>query len=147
MEARNGGNTTMTIWLTMMTTAHQQPAGGRWFKKTWKRAGLRPAAMPSTSLQSRISAFETLSGPSTSSTSHSQFAKSPLVQVNSLLETPLSPSISSLPAITPLRVVSRSPSPSPPNLGRKTSLIDLKDRIVDDGPFPPHSNGSGNLIP
>ncbi|PPQ93232.1 hypothetical protein CVT25_015230 [Psilocybe cyanescens] len=27
-----------------------------------------------------------------------------------------------------------SPSPSPPNLGRKTSLLDLKDWIVDDGP-------------
>ena len=27
-----------------------------------------------------------------------------------------------------------SPSPSPPNLGRKTSLIDLKDWIVDDDP-------------
>ncbi|KAF9473772.1 hypothetical protein BDN70DRAFT_885538 [Pholiota conissans] len=29
-----------------------------------------------------------------------------------------------------------SPSPSPPNLGRKTSLIDLKDWVVDDGPPP-----------
>ena len=102
--------------------------------------------MPSTSLHSRISAFETLAGPSTSHSSQKpiprRLAKSP--PINSLLETPLSPAAASLPAIipfTPPRAVSRSPSPSPPNLGRKTSLIDLKDWIVDDGPSSPRSNG------
>jgi hypothetical protein len=37
----------------------------------------------------------------------------------------------------------RSPSPSPPHLGRKTSLIDLRDWVVDDGPFSPSSLSNG----
>ncbi|PPR01473.1 hypothetical protein CVT26_015096 [Gymnopilus dilepis] len=69
--------------------------------------------MPSTSIQARINAFESLSNnPPNGNDNHSDvfdsvpvFAKSP-----------------------------PSPSPSPPNLGRKTSLIDLKDWVVDDGP-------------
>ncbi|KAJ7256526.1 hypothetical protein B0H12DRAFT_1232850 [Mycena haematopus] len=76
--------------------------------------------MPATSLQSRISAFESLSNPRT------------------VLQTPLSPRV--IPS-TPPRT---SPSPSPPNLGRKSSLldfkIDLKDWVLEDGP-PPRSNG------
>ncbi|KAJ7583028.1 hypothetical protein C8J56DRAFT_792336 [Mycena floridula] len=58
---------------------------------------------------------------------------------NSLLEAPLSPAAARLPHLQP-QSLSRSPSPSPPNLGRKTSLIDLKDWIVDDG-SPPQLNG------
>ncbi|KAL0946535.1 hypothetical protein HGRIS_012743 [Hohenbuehelia grisea] len=88
--------------------------------------------MASTSVQSRISDFESR-----------RFDKYP---PQNLLETPLSPSASTLapilPQITPPRPP-RSPSPSPPNLGRKTSLIDLKDWIVDDGPSgrsPPSSS-------
>ncbi|KAG2362511.1 hypothetical protein BDR07DRAFT_1451117 [Suillus spraguei] len=53
------------------------------------------------------------------------------------LESPISPTSDSLQPIapfTPPKSLSRSPSPSPPNLGRRTSLIDLKDWIVDDGP-------------
>ncbi|KAF7338027.1 hypothetical protein MVEN_02026600 [Mycena venus] len=77
--------------------------------------------MPASSLQSRISAFESLSNPRTA-----------------VLQTPLSPRV--IPS-TPPRV---SPSPSPPNLGRKSSLIDfkidLKDWVLDDG-SPPRSNG------
>ncbi|KAF7363755.1 hypothetical protein MSAN_01033300 [Mycena sanguinolenta] len=76
--------------------------------------------MPATSLQSRISAFESLSNP------------------HAALQKPLSPRI--IPS-TPPRA---SPSPSPPNLGRKSSLIDfkidLKDWVLDDG-SPPRSNG------
>ncbi|KAF8211851.1 hypothetical protein K438DRAFT_1662444 [Mycena galopus ATCC 62051] len=76
--------------------------------------------MPATSLQSRITAFESLSGP------------------QKALQTPLSPRV--IPS-TPPRA---SPSPSPPNLGRKSSLIDLKidlkDWVLDDG-SPPRSNG------
>ena len=49
--------------------------------------------------------------------------------VDSILETPLSPLAAAL-------LQPASPSPSPPNLGRKTSLIDLKDWVVDDGPTP-----------
>lgn len=49
--------------------------------------------------------------------------------VDSILETPLSP-------LTAALLQPASPSPSPPNLGRKTSLIDLKDWVVDDGPTP-----------
>ncbi|KAJ7685488.1 hypothetical protein DFH06DRAFT_1313781 [Mycena polygramma] len=76
--------------------------------------------MPAGSLQSRITAFESLSGP------------------RAVLQTPLSPRV--IPS-TPPKV---SPSPSPPNLGRKSSLIDfkidLKDWVLDDG-SPPRSNG------
>ncbi|KAJ7632940.1 hypothetical protein FB45DRAFT_1057947 [Roridomyces roridus] len=76
--------------------------------------------MPTSSVQSRISAFESLSSQ-----------RPPL-------QTPLSPRV--IPS-TPPRT---SPSPSPPNLGRKSSLldlkIDLKDWVLDDG-SPPRSNG------
>ncbi|KAJ7085756.1 hypothetical protein B0H15DRAFT_1023349 [Mycena belliarum] len=76
------------------------------------------------SLQSRISAFESLSGPG---------QRDPAV-----LQTPIAPRV--IPS-TPPRV---SPSPSPPNLGRKSSLLDLKidlrDWVVADG-SPPRTNG------
>ncbi|KAF9227784.1 hypothetical protein BS17DRAFT_746573 [Gyrodon lividus] len=103
--------------------------------------------MPSVSLQSRIQAFEALSAPSSSSS-----ATIPIIPTSSstttsklnngttsanLLETPISPTASTFHPIVPfaaLAPLSRSPSPSPPNLGRKTSLIDLKDWIVEDGP-------------
>jgi hypothetical protein len=97
--------------------------------------------MPSAALQSRISTFESLGGAGTSSPSPSS-SSSTLVSVpakskfnGSVLETPFSP------PITPRQSSPASPSPSPPNLGHKTSLIDLKDWIVDDGPSPPHRNG------
>ncbi|TBU35592.1 hypothetical protein BD311DRAFT_647093 [Dichomitus squalens] len=57
-----------------------------------------------------------------------------------LLETPISPTATSISPIRPLATTGKSmppsPSPSPPNLGRKTSLIDLNDWVVDDGPLP-----------
>ncbi|KII89179.1 hypothetical protein PLICRDRAFT_91601 [Plicaturopsis crispa FD-325 SS-3] len=110
--------------------------------------------MPSTSLQSRISAFEVLGGPSTLPSASSR-GNSSKPSIN-LLDSPISPSASSFFPIqpyTPPKASSRSPSPSPPNLGRKTSLIDLKDWVVDDGPARPssgseqghgHVNGNGS---
>ncbi|KAG5636823.1 hypothetical protein H0H81_006739 [Sphagnurus paluster] len=74
--------------------------------------------MPSTALQSRISAFESIANGSS------------LPQP--VFDAPLSP-----PYAPRKRPPPASPSPSPPNLGRKTSLIDLKDWIVDDGPSKP----------
>ncbi|KAF8077761.1 hypothetical protein FPV67DRAFT_1462904 [Lyophyllum atratum] len=90
--------------------------------------------MPSTALQSRISAFESIANPSLSpSFSSSSLSRKP--QSNGrVFETPRSP------PFTPRQPAAASPSPSPPNLGRKTSLIDLKDWIVDDGPSSPHPN-------
>ncbi|KAJ7217216.1 hypothetical protein GGX14DRAFT_602645 [Mycena pura] len=82
--------------------------------------------MSTGSVQSRVSAFESLAGQ------------------RSVLQTPLSPRI--IPS-TPPRV---SPSPSPPNLGRKSSLIDftidLKDWVFEDG-SPPRSNGFNKKTP
>ncbi|KAJ7709531.1 hypothetical protein B0H17DRAFT_1028256 [Mycena rosella] len=81
--------------------------------------------MPANSLQSRISAFESLSSPSQ----------------RPVLQTPISPRV--IPSTPPRG----SPSPSPPNLGRKSSLIDLKidlkDWVLDDG-SPPRSNSFKN---
>ncbi|KAG2349468.1 hypothetical protein BDR05DRAFT_979666 [Suillus weaverae] len=97
--------------------------------------------MPSAALQSRIKAFEALADqrPSQTTTKPSFVvlkAKYPPSSTN-LLESPISPTSNSFQPIapfTPPKSLSRSPSPSPPNLGRRTSLIDLKDWIVDDGP-------------
>ncbi|CAK5277297.1 unnamed protein product [Mycena citricolor] len=73
------------------------------------------------SVQSRIHTFETLNGGGTIG-----------------LQSPLSPKV--IPSTPP----KLSPSPSPPNLGRKSSLIDLKidlkDWVLDDG-SPPRANG------
>jgi len=91
--------------------------------------------MPSTAIQSRIHAFESLAlngsnyPPSTSRINPQGSS--------SLLEEPISPTAKSFSPIVPsapLRSFPHSPSPSPPNLGRKTSLIDLGDWVVDDGP-------------
>ncbi|KAG6854703.1 hypothetical protein C0991_002415 [Blastosporella zonata] len=89
--------------------------------------------MPSTAIQSRISAFESLNS---SSPLKSPSLKSPSLNTPSSYPKSLnSPSFPQKPLShkpPPPKPVSRSPSP--PNLGRKTSLIDLKDWIVDDGP-------------
>ncbi|KAL6298595.1 hypothetical protein BKA93DRAFT_820299 [Sparassis latifolia] len=70
-----------------------------------------------------------------------------------ILERPISPAVTSFSPIIPSSAsstpskprqhnfVSCSPSPSPPNLGRRTSLIDLKEWVVDDGPST-HTNGA-----
>lgn len=84
-------------------------------------------------IQSRIHAFEALSS-----------CTSPKTAVKSspnLLDAPNSPTSTSFRPIVPSptnssfkKPVSRSPSPSPPILGRKTSLLDLKDWVLDVGP-------------
>ncbi|KAJ3515087.1 hypothetical protein NLJ89_g1984 [Agrocybe chaxingu] len=97
--------------------------------------------MPSSTVQARISNFESLSvnRPSSSPPSSS---KTPA----DILETPLSPTTASrLQPVAPFTNTRPSPSPSPPNLGRKTSLIDLKDWVVDDGPSPPKSLSNGRI--
>ncbi|PCH37914.1 hypothetical protein WOLCODRAFT_161150 [Wolfiporia cocos MD-104 SS10] len=82
---------------------------------------------PST-LQARINAFESLNN--TRNAPH--VSRSP----PSLLDSPISPAVTAnFRPIAP-RPAAHSPSPSPPNLGRKTSLIDLQDWVVDDGPTP-----------
>jgi hypothetical protein len=94
--------------------------------------------MPSAYFQSRINAFETLTATQPQNVMHP-------IKSQHLLETPIPPSAFSYAAITPVKLpqstVSRSPSPSPPHLGRKTSLIDLRDWVVDDGPSTALRNG------
>ncbi|EMD38155.1 hypothetical protein CERSUDRAFT_113306 [Gelatoporia subvermispora B] len=89
--------------------------------------------MAPSALQARINAFEALSTPSIS-------AKNPQYSASrsppNILERPISPTLTSFSPITPSKPISRSPSSSPPNLGGKTSLIDLRDWVVDDGPLP-----------
>ena len=111
---------------------------------------------PSTSIQSRISAFEALKDPK------SPHPKPKIINefggpgddadtpgdATIILEEPISPTAESFSTIAPSpspsplnRVQSlsgsdaHSPSPSPPNLGWKTSLLDLNDWVVDvEGP-------------
>ncbi|CAA7271615.1 unnamed protein product [Cyclocybe aegerita] len=98
--------------------------------------------MPSSTVQARISNFETLSANRPSSSSPPSSSKTPA----DILETPLSPTTASrLQPVAPFTNTHPSPSPSPPNLGRKTSLIDLKDWVVDDGPSPPKSLSNGRI--
>ncbi|KAL1746305.1 hypothetical protein HDZ31DRAFT_34436 [Schizophyllum fasciatum] len=74
--------------------------------------------MPSTSLQSRISAFETISKAPTTDR-----PRPPVPAKPSLNGIRLSPStLSEVPS-----------SAAPPSVDRKTSLIDLKDWVLDDG--------------
>ncbi|TFK30028.1 hypothetical protein FA15DRAFT_663351 [Coprinopsis marcescibilis] len=115
--------------------------------------------MPLT-LQSRISAFEALAGgasnhdalnasPPSSPTTSRTLRSSPA----SLIDAPLSAAtVATLPPVASFSSLSQrklSPSPSPPNLGRKTSLIDLTDWIVDDDSVSaaPPSNGAPTLKP
>ncbi|KAI0723830.1 hypothetical protein C8T65DRAFT_627554 [Cerioporus squamosus] len=90
--------------------------------------------MASSAVKARIHAFETMQASGATVV----VSRSP----PDLLETPISPTATSISPMvpstpsTPLRSMPPSPSPSPPNLGTKTSLIDLKDWVVDDGPLP-----------
>ncbi|KAI0636591.1 hypothetical protein C8Q77DRAFT_1093581 [Trametes polyzona] len=89
--------------------------------------------MASSAVKARINAFEAMQ-----SSAATVVSKSP----PNLLESPISPSVTTIspmvpsPSATPMKPTAPSPSPSPPNLGRKTSLIDLKDWVVPDGPLP-----------
>lgn len=107
---------------------------------------MKPTDMPSAALQSRIKAFEALAdqrpspSPHTTTSYHAFSFKPPQAKYppsSTLLESPISPTSDSFHPIAPFtspKSLNRSLSPSPPNLGRKSSLIDLKDWIVDDGP-------------
>lgn len=107
--------------------------------------------MPSASFQSRIQAFEALSfSSSTTTPTTTTTLSTPMVTAGStklasdLLESPISPTASAFHPIAPLVTAassnrSSSPSPSTPSLISQTSLIDLKDWIVEDGPVEPPS--------
>lgn len=98
--------------------------------------------MPSVSLQQRIQAFENLAAGSPRQNGAYHPPDSP-----SILEEPISPHASSFTTIvpfTPPHSLPGSPSSSsPPDLGRKTSLIDMKDWVVADGPSPQPSRQNG----
>ncbi|KAK7467430.1 hypothetical protein VKT23_004484 [Stygiomarasmius scandens] len=81
----------------------------------------------SASVHSRVKAFESLAGSSAPSSS-----STPMHDLHD--HTNSNPKLPYAPRRR------KSPSPSPPNLGLKTSLIDLKDWVVDDG-SPPRTNG------
>lgn len=126
--------------------------------------------MPSSILQSRIQQFEALDNRSKSpkaSTSNArppvarkpviypppskqQHRSSPLTPIHNPLDDPISPAAAAFSTMKPvLPYVPRKPrstsvSPSPPNLGIKTSLIDLKD-WVDDLPRPQTLSPSPNI--
>lgn len=103
---------------------------------------------PSSVIQSRIQQFESLdpsrsaiSGPDRFPSTRKQAPTYPPVSAGASsnpLEEPISPTASSFstmkPAVpyAPRQVRQKSVSPSPPNLGCKTSLVDLKDWVVDD---------------
>ncbi|KAK7693939.1 hypothetical protein QCA50_003513 [Cerrena zonata] len=95
-------------------------------------------------IHARIHAFETLAKPTSSSKQSSKSSPN-------LLDTPNSPSSKAYRPIAPAttyatykKAEKRSPSPSPPILGRKTSLIDLKDWVLDDG-LSSHDSPSSSL--
>jgi len=121
---------------------------------------------PSTSIQSRISAFEALKDQRPGQSNPKILndfgdlvdgARSP-PDPTIILEEPIPPAAESLSTISPSpspsplnRVHSlsgsdaHSPSPSPPNLGWKTSLLDLNDWVVDvEGPNIGSVTGIGN---
>lgn len=105
---------------------------------------------PSPALQARIQQFETLDNLRSARLGGSNYppvrsisAEQPTLtgsSQSSLIDEPLSPTVASYSIIQPsVPYVTRkqkrkSPSPSPPKLGLKTSLIDLKDWVLEDGP-------------
>lgn len=85
-------------------------------------------------IHARIHAFENLTKPTSPPKASS---KSGTITI---LDTPNSPSSKAYRPIAPAttyatykKAEKKSPSPSPPILGRKTSLIDLKEWVLDDG--------------
>ncbi|KAF8470399.1 hypothetical protein DFH94DRAFT_770895 [Russula ochroleuca] len=85
--------------------------------------------MPPSTLQARIKAFEALgSGASKEVLDGIAIHTEP----EHLLDRPHSPSAASIPPIVP---TAYSPSASPNSLRNRTSLLDLKDWVIDDGPL------------
>ncbi|KAF8261691.1 hypothetical protein EI94DRAFT_1745427 [Lactarius quietus] len=84
--------------------------------------------MPPSTLQARIKAFEAL-GMGASKQVLDTVAIHPEPD---LLDSPLSPSAPSIPPIAPTVY---TPSASPGSLRHRSSLVDLKDWVIDDGPL------------
>ena len=85
--------------------------------------------MPSSTLQARIKAFEAIgSGASKDVLDTVAIHTEP----EHLLDRPHSPSAASIPPIVPTTF---SPPASPTSLQHRTSLLDLKDWVIDDGPL------------
>jgi hypothetical protein len=89
--------------------------------------------MPST-LQARIKAFEALGTGASKEVLDSVAIHS---EPEHLLDRPHSPSAASIPPMLP---TAYTPSASPSSLGHRSSLIDLKDWVIDDGLFHPNSS-------
>ena len=85
--------------------------------------------MPSSTLQDRIKAFEAIGSGASKEVLNSVAIHT---EPEHLLDRPHSPSAASIPPIVP---TTYSPSASPNSLGNRTSLLDLKDWVIDDGPF------------
>ncbi|KAL4067749.1 hypothetical protein V8B97DRAFT_2015845 [Scleroderma yunnanense] len=99
--------------------------------------------MPSASLQSRINAFEALavsqspSSPPTKTvtlSSASVASRRPRHGTSNLLDTPSTNTLQPVAALPTASSSSGSRSPSP-TLCRNMSLVDLRDWVVEDGPF------------
>ena len=102
---------------------------------------------PSSTLQSRINQFESLNSVQSSKPAVTEHVNAyavrkpviyPPIGSTNPLDDPISPTLSKLRPEIPIPYVprkQRSLSPSPPNLGLKTSLIDLSDWTAgDEGP-------------
>ena len=85
--------------------------------------------MPSTTLQARIKAFEAIGSGASKDVLDSVAIHT---EPEHLLDRPHSPSAASIPPIVP---TTYSPTASPDSLRHRTSLLDLKDWVIDDGPF------------
>ena len=99
----------------------------------------RSTQMPPSTLQARIKAFEAL-GTGASKEVLDSVAIHP--EPDHLLDRPHSPSAASIPPIVP---TTYSPSASP-SLQHKSSLIDLKDWVIDDGPFRPSYSTTTTIL-
>ena len=93
--------------------------------------------MPSSTLQARIKAFDAISSGASKEVLNSVAIHT---EPEHLLDRPHSPSAASIPPIVP---TTYSPSASPNSLRHRTSLLDLKDWVIDDGPFGASSPTTG----
>src|SRR6267142_1255011 len=98
--------------------------------------------MPSSMLQARIKAFEALGNGASKEILDSVAIQSESAQPEHLLDRPHSPSAASIPPIVP---TTYSPSASPP-LRHRSSLVDLKDWVIDDGPFRPSYSPTTTIL-
>ena len=100
------------------------------------RAWTASSMSPSAAIQARIRAFEALGDPSAASAA-APLSKDFLYAVDSPLDDIDSPStVSSYVPITPT-TPPRSPHAGTDALAHRTSLIDLQEWVIDDGPSPP----------